>query len=581
MLGTRRGRRALIGLVGTLAATAVLPAPASADHHLMLIRELYAGGSDDSFIELQMYAPGQHIVDGHHIILYDNLGTPTFTYTFPAGSYLGLNGGDQRTILIGDTNANAGNPDFADPGLNIPAAGGAACFDSEAYPDGPIDCVAWGNYVGNNDDVAVGLPATPGGIAGGTSIVRRMDRDCAGRLDGDDDVNISDTDFLTGQTPSPRKNSVTPTETNCPDTTISSGFANGTFTNATAATFNYTSTTVGATFECKLDNGSFAACNPPPNTAGPKSYPGPLGEGSHTFQVRAVSGGVPDPTPATRQWTVDTTPPDTNITGTPQDPTTSQSATFTYSSSEPTSATFRCKLDSDAEANCNTGANTQTTKSYSSLPGGPHTFTVLAVDRAGNKDPDPTQTTVSSYDWTIDRTGPDVVVDTGPTQPTDTTNSAAFTYHATEPNSTFKCRLDAGTLEDCNAPGGKSYPGPLNDGPHTFHVYGTDALGNQGPTTDYAWTVDASSDPPPDTLITKAPKRKGTKRVVKVEFTANPVTGATFECQIDSGDFQPCTSPFTTPKLKYGKHTIQVKATGPGGTDATPATTGTFKIVRP
>jgi Tol biopolymer transport system component len=59
-----------------------------------------------------------------------------------------------------------------------------------------------------------------------------------------------------------------------------------------------------ATFECKLDNGSFEVC------ASPKEYPG-LAEGSsHTVEVRAVNAaGVADPTPATRAWTVNTTAP--------------------------------------------------------------------------------------------------------------------------------------------------------------------------------------------------------------------------------------------------------------------------------
>jgi len=55
-----------------------------------------------------------------------------------------------------------------------------------------------------------------------------------------------------------------------------------------------------STFECSLDVAAFAACQPP------VSY-GPLGDGSHTFRVRAIDrAGNADPSPAEQTWTVDT-----------------------------------------------------------------------------------------------------------------------------------------------------------------------------------------------------------------------------------------------------------------------------------
>ena len=62
-----------------------------------------------------------------------------------------------------------------------------------------------------------------------------------------------------------------------------------------------------AGFECSLDGGTFTTCVSPTPFSG-------LAEGLHDFQVRAFdSSGIFDPTPDSFGWTVDLTPPDTNI----------------------------------------------------------------------------------------------------------------------------------------------------------------------------------------------------------------------------------------------------------------------------
>jgi hypothetical protein len=42
----------------------------------------------------------------------------------------------------------------------------------------------------------------------------------------------------------------------------------------------------------------------------------------------------------------------------------------------------------------------------------------------------------------------------------------------------------------------------------------------------------------------------------------------------------PCVSPFRTPRLRPGKHKLQVRAVGAGGTDATPAVRK-FRVLPP
>ena len=69
----------------------------------------------------------------------------------------------------------------------------------------------------------------------------------------------------------------------------------------TTPTFTFSSPSSGAiTFECQIDGGGYSSCTSPHTTAA-------LGEGSHTFDVRAVCGGaLADGSPATYTWTIAT-----------------------------------------------------------------------------------------------------------------------------------------------------------------------------------------------------------------------------------------------------------------------------------
>ena len=127
-----------------------------------------------------------------------------------------------------------------------------------------------------------------------------------------------------------------------PDTSITDG-PTGTVASRNAS-FQFSSSRSGSTFECKLDAGAYAACT------SPKAYSG-LADGSHTFSVRAKNGSDVDATPATRTWTVDATAPDTSITSGPTGSVASNAASFGFSSTE-TGSTFECKLDAGAYAAC-------------------------------------------------------------------------------------------------------------------------------------------------------------------------------------------------------------------------------------
>ena len=222
------------------------------------------------------------------------------------------------------------------------------------------------------------------------------------------------------------------------------------------------------TFQCQLDSGGFSAC------FSPKNYSG-LSEASHTFQVKATDfAGNTDSTPASWTWTIDLTPPDTQITNQPPALTNATGALFEFTCTGGPCA-FECKKDSESFSSCTTP------QTYSSLAEGAHTFTVRALDLALNPDPSP-----AAYAWTIDITPPETFLDTYPPNPSSST-TADFSFHCTGGPCVFDCNLDSTGWSSCVSP--KTYTG-LSEASHSFQVRATDLAGNADLTPAlYAWNI--------------------------------------------------------------------------------------------
>jgi hypothetical protein len=153
------------------------------------------------------------------------------------------------------------------------------------------------------------------------------------------------------------------------------------------ASFTFAAGESGVSFECRLDGGAFAACT------SPLSYSG-LVDGSHTFDVRATDPAGNVGPADSHTWTVDTVVPETTLTSTPSDPTSSAAPSFSFTASEAGSS-FACELDGGGFSPCTSP------KSYAGLADGSHTFRVRATDAAGNMDASP-----AMHTWTIDATPP-------------------------------------------------------------------------------------------------------------------------------------------------------------------------------
>jgi large repetitive protein len=316
---------------------------------------------------------------------------------------------------------------------------------------------------------------------------------------------------------------------------------------STSASFAFTASEAGSSFECQLDTAAYAPC------ASPQGYAG-LAQGPHTFSVRAIDGaGNVDETPSSAAWVVDTLAPDTTIAIKPPVLSNSAAASFTFSSDEP-GTTFECKLDVGVFDSCSAS------QAYTSLADGQHVLAVRARDTAGNVDASP-----ASHTWTVDTVAPETTITSAPPDPTGS-GLALFTFSSSEPGSTFECKVDTGAFTACTSPSSQS----LADGTHTFQVRARDAAGNADPTpAARTWRIDTVE---PDTSITAKPRDPINSPDAVFEFSSSDA-GVEFECSLDSGPFATCPSPKVYAGLAQGRHTFRVRARdGSGNVDLTPAT---------
>ena len=114
-------------------------------------------------------------------------------------------------------------------------------------------------------------------------------------IDGEPRLQGSAVDIGADETANPPVPSPEPGDSTSPDTQITKKPKDK--TKKKTATFEFSSTEVGSTFECKLDDGQFAPCSSPDTLK--------VKKGKHSFEVRArdAAGNV-DASPASDDWKV-------------------------------------------------------------------------------------------------------------------------------------------------------------------------------------------------------------------------------------------------------------------------------------
>lgn len=362
-------------------------------------------------------------------------------------------------------------------GDSLSSMGGEVTLGTSSAANQDFTCTPcrWGDYAGASPD-----PNNPNVVWGSNQL--------NGPVSGPSDTGP---DWITRNFAV--ATSTGPPDTTPPDTTITSGPAEGSTITNNTPTFGFSSSETPSTFQCSVDSAAFTACTSPFTTA-------PLANGLHSFAVQAIdaSGNV-DPSPATRGFTVnvgpppDTTPPETTITGGPAEGSTITTAQPQFSFTSTEAGTFECSVDGAAFVGCLTPFTT------APLASGTHSFRVRAIDTSGNIDaspatrnftvdlstppPGPTPTPTPTPP---DTTPPDTAITSGPAKRTHR-HKATFSFAANEGGARFMCKVDGGAYRACTSPVKVVRAGP---GRHKFYVEAIDAAGNVDPTpATYKWRV--------------------------------------------------------------------------------------------
>jgi hypothetical protein len=270
-------------------------------------------------------------------------------------------------------------------------------------------------------------------------------------------------------------------------------------TSETSATFTYTGKNAITRFDCNLDGSAFAACGTTrPST---KSYSG-LAAGSHTFQVRAVSGSQTSAA-TSYSWTIDTTFPFVaSINRAAANPTNASSVSWTVTFNENVVG-----VDASDFALVNGGLGggpaisllSGSSSSYNvtaSTGSGSGTLGLNLVDNdsikdlAGNKlgGTGSGNGNLVGQVYTIDKTAPPTPVLTQTPPDPSSLAESTFAWTDSEAGLSFECSRENAAYASCSSPYTYTIASNSN-GLHQFAVRAVDAAGNRSVPAVYSWRV--------------------------------------------------------------------------------------------
>lgn len=333
------------------------------------------------------------------------------------------------------------------------------------------------------------------------------------------------------------------------------------FTNAASVSASLSSSDAGSGISaaiCDVGSGSSASeCSP---TLLSVQNPAE-GMNSYTIEVRDRAGNVSDPQVVS--FVADRSVPTISLNLTPSRISNQERSEFRFSGSDSVSgvAKYECRIGDAANfasqpfAECANGEKVET------LSSGSKKFEARVIDRAGN------QSSIVSYDWTIDLAAPTVMITRMPDAYSNVVNPT-FEFVGTDdsgPLARYECSVDNGTVVACTSPHTLSN---LSNGARRFSVIGVDAAGNRSAPAIYNWVVDTVA---PTLSLTSTPSAVSNVRNPAFVIAANDASGIDqLECQLDSGAYEACTANKSYNNVADGDHLFRARARDRAGNVSNP-----------
>lgn len=307
------------------------------------------------------------------------------------------------------------------------------------------------------------------------------------------------------------------------------------------ARFDFQCSQQDCTYQCQLNQQSWESCAPGVEYKD-------LFDGTQRFSVRAENElGVQGPEKSL-EWTIDRTLPEIlNLLG-PDELTSEDLASFSFSCSKE-ECDFFCRLNDGDFESCSPDIT------YEELDVGEQIFAVYGIDDLGNHGEE------THYEWTIIRGAPQILALQGPSlsdfpgaEGMTASTSATFEWLCDQEQCIYECSLNQGEYEPCE-------PGvdfnDLQDGGQVFSVraIGVDEI--IGDAAQFEWIIDSVA---PVITFDNGPLMLTNQVEATLAWSCSKTT-CFQECSHQGDPFESCSSPLTISDLEAGLQTLSVRAT--------------------